>query len=77
MLKRLKAEPPAYLVRGVTNIFFLDKTLLLGRIYTNFVEGFAPVMLEEPLTDLEVEIASTICTPAGVRCNYCCSHVFF
>ena len=66
MLKKLKAEPSAYVVRGATNILFVDKTLVIGQTYTNFIEGYVRVTLEEPLSDSELEMAKSICTPAGV-----------
>ena len=65
MLKKLKAEPSAYVVRGGTNVLFLDKTLVVGLTYANFVEGYVPVKLE-PLSHSEVEMAKIICTPARV-----------
>ena len=66
MLKKLKAKPSAYVVRGGTNILFVDKTLVIGQTYAKFVEGYVPVRLEEPLSHSEMEMAKLICTPAGV-----------
>ena len=66
MLKKLKSEPSAYVIRGGgTNMMFLDKTLVVGLMYVNFIEGYASVKLE-PLSLNEVEIAKLLCTPARV-----------